>query len=190
MMVMTNGMTVAKHSSNVYLTLNFPADQIRASIYLSEAQAQAIAMKLRQGAPMGMIVASLKYIFEYKLKTALSGKMCGHVKIIHGAVTPEQSRGSALKLLPTIARENLIQKLREWLEIYLSKYLQERRQDFVAATENLADGVTLIATLNNPPGFATLRKALRGEPVSLYNMGFSAGMPDIQIQMMPGYHHD
>lgn len=190
MMLMTNGMSVAKHSSKVYVTLNFPSDKIRALIYLSEAQAQAIAMKLRQGAPMGMIVASLKYIFEYKLKTALSGNMCGHVKIIHGAVTPERSRGSALKLLPTIVRENLIQKLREWLEVYLSKYLQERKQDFIAATENLADGVTLAVDLNNPPGFPILRKALRGEPVSLYNMGFSEGMPDIQIQIIPGYYHD
>ena len=190
MMLMNNGMSVAKHSSKVYLTLNFPADQIRALIYLSEAQAQAIAMKLRQGAPMGMIMASLKYIFEYKLKTALSGNMCGHVKIIHGAVTPEQSRGSALKLLPTIVRENLIQKLREWLEVYLSQYLQQRSQEFIAATENLADGITLGVTLNNPPGFPILRKALRGEPVSLYSMGFSEGMPDIQIQIIPGYYHD
>lgn len=190
MMLMPNGISVAKHSSKVYLTLNFPADQIRASIYLSEAQAQAIAMKLRQGAPMGLVMTSLQYILKNKLQTALSGNMCGHVKIIHGAVTPEQSRGSVLKLLPTIVRENLIQKLREWLELYLSKHLRERSQEFIAATENLADGVTLVATLNNPPGFAILRKALRGEPVSLYNMSFSQGMPDIHIQMMPGYYHD
>ncbi len=139
---------------------------------------------------MGMVMASLKFIFEYKLKTALSGSMYGHVKIVHGAVTPEQSRGSALKLLPEMVRENLTQKLIEWLGLYLSKNLQERGQEFIAATENLADGVTLVVTLNNPPGFAILRKALRGEPVSLYSMGFSEGMPDVHIKIVPGYYRD
>lgn len=190
MMMMPSGMSVARHSSTVYLTLNFPADQIRALIYLSEAQAQAMAMKLRQGAPMGMVMASLKYILEDKLPTALSGNICGHVKIIHGAVTPKQSRGAVLKLLPQIVRENLIQKLREWLGLYLSKHLQERGQEFIKATENLADGVTLGVTFKNPPGLAILRKALRGEPVSLYSMGFSEGMPDVQIRSFAGYYHD
>ena len=127
---------------------------------------------------------------QVHLLLALSGSNYGHVKIVHGAVTPEQSRGPALKLLPQIVRENLTQKLMEWLGLYLSKHLQERRQDFIAATENLADGVTLVVTLNNPPGFALLRKALRGEPVSLYSMGFSEGMPDVHIKIVPGYYRD
>ena len=191
MMMMPGDISVARHSSQIYLTLNFPADRIRALIYLSEAEAQAMAMKLRQGAPVGMVMASLKSILDYKLKTALSGGTYGHIKIVHGAVTPEQSRGSVLKLLPQIVRENLTQKLMEWLGLYLSKHLQERARDFITATENLADGVTLVVTLNNPPGFALLRKALRGEPVSLYSMGFSEGSPNVlDIKIIPGYYRD
>ena len=190
MMLMPGGLSIARHSSKVYLKLNFPADYIQAFIYLSEAQAQSMAMKLRQGAPIGTVMASMRYLLEHKLGTALSGNMCGHVKIIHGAVTPEQSRGAVLKLLPQIVRNNLSQKLREWLELYLSNSLQERRQEFITATENLADGLTMVATLHNPPGFATIRKALRGEPVSLYDLGFSAGTPEIGVQIIPGYYHD
>ena len=184
------GELVSQRASQVSVTFDFPSDQLRTSIFLSEADAQAIAVRLRQRTPIGMVVALLHSVLEPKVKVALSGQFAGHIKIIHGAVTPEYARGPALKLLPQFVTERLTQQLIDWLGISLSNYLKQRSQDFIAATEDFADGVTLIARLNNPPGLSTLGRAFRGEPVSLYSFNFSDGTPDATVQVSAGFYRE
>ncbi|MEQ9482269.1 hypothetical protein [Coleofasciculus sp. F4-SAH-05] len=184
------GESVARRASEVSVTFDFPADQLRSSIFLSEADAQSIAVRLRQRVPMGMVVALLHSVLEPKLKTALSGQFAGHVKIIHGAVTPEYARGPALRLLPQVVTERLTQQVMDWLGLFLSNHLKQHSQDFLAATEDFADGVTLRVRLNHPPGLSTLGRAFRGEPVSLYSFNFSDGMPDANIQVSAGFYRE
>lgn len=184
------GELVSQRASQVSVTFDFPSDQLRTSIFLSEADAQAIAVRLRQRTSIGMVVALLHSVLEPKVKVALSGQFAGHIKIIHGAVTPEYARGPALKLLPQFVTERLTQQLIDWLGISLSNYLKQRSQDFIAATEDFADGVTLIARLNNPPGLSTLGRAFRGEPVSLYSFNFSDGVPDATVKVSAGFYRE
>ncbi|MBW4615454.1 MAG: hypothetical protein KME21_19685 [Desmonostoc vinosum HA7617-LM4] len=184
------GESITQRASQVSVTFDFPSDQLRIFVFLSEADAQSIAMRLRQGTPIGMVVALLHSILQPKLKMALSGEFAGHVKIIHGAVTPELARGPALRLLPQFVTERLTQQVIDWLGTFLSDHLKQRPQDFIAATEDFADGVTLIARLNHPPGLSTLGRAFRGEPVSLYSFSFADGMPDANIQVFAGFYRE
>ncbi|MEL6940214.1 MAG: hypothetical protein AAFO84_13585 [Cyanobacteria bacterium J06598_1] len=190
MMPTEEGESIARRASDLNLTFDFPANQLRACLFLSEADAQAVAVRLRRNAPIGTVVALLHAVLAPKLKTALSGQFAGHVKIIHGTITPEYARGPALKLLPQGVNERLTRQVIDWLGLFLSNYLKQHAQDFVAATEAFADGVTLKVRLNHPPGFSTLSKALRGEPVSLYGFHFTDGMPEANIQVAAGFHRE
>lgn len=184
------GESVSQRASQFSVTFDFPSDQLRTFLFLSEADAQAIAVRLRQRTPIGMVVALLHSVLEPKVKAALSGQFAGHIKIIHGAVTPEYARGPALKLLPQFVTERLTQQLIGWLGISLSNYFKQRSQEFMSATEDFADGVTLTARLNNPPGLSTLGRAFRGEPVSLYSFNSYDGMPDATVQVSAGFYRE
>jgi hypothetical protein len=189
MMPAPNGLPAVRRSGGVHLTLDFPRDQLRVYMFLSEAEAQAIAVKLRQQASVGAVMTALRSLLEAGLKAALSEGMYRHMKILHEAVTPEQSHGPALKRLPPIAQKVMLERLMNWLGRGLAEYFQQRARDFIAATEDLTDGVTVIATLNNPPGFSTIRKILRGESVSLGGLWARDGTPAVDIQAVPGYRH-
>ena len=69
-----------------------------------------------------MVIAQLHSIFSPKLKVVLSGAICGvHVKIIHGAVTPEYARGpSAQNYYPKQSPERFTQQVTDWLGVFFS----------------------------------------------------------------------
>lgn len=173
----------------VQVRLNFPQDQVQVNVFLSEAVAQAIATNLR-GREIAKAISRVRSVLELRLKTVLSGKHQSHLKIIHSKVSPKESRGRKLRSLPSIVRETLTKRLNEWIGQSLSTYLQQKPQDFIAATENPADGVTIQIAFTNPPGFAALRKALRGEVANLQEMEIAKGLPDVNIQITPGFSRD
>ena len=57
-----DGETITRQASEVNITFDFPVDQIRVTVFLSEMDAQNIAFRLRKRASMGMIAASLHSI--------------------------------------------------------------------------------------------------------------------------------
>jgi len=173
----------------VQVRLNFPQDQIQVNVFLSEAVAQAIAVDLR-GKAIAKAVSRVRSVLESRLKTVLSGKHQSHLKIIHGTVSPQESRGRKLRSLPSIVRETLTKRLNEWIGQSLSTYLQQKPQDFIAEADKPVDGVTIKITVTNPPGFAALRKALRGESANLQEMQTATGKPDVNIQITPGFSRD
>lgn len=173
----------------VHIRLNFPRDQIQVNLFLSEAVAQAVGVDLR-GRAIAKAISRIQSVLASRLKTIVSGKHQSHLKIIHGKVSPEESRGHKLRSLPSTLREKLNRLLMEWIGQSLSTYLQQKPQDFIAATENPADGVTIKVTFTNPPGFSSLRKALRGELADLQDMQIAKGMPDVNIQVTSGFSRD
>ena len=88
-----------------------------------------------------------------------------------------------------MAQKVMVERLMNWLGRSLGEYFQQRARDFIAATEALTDGVTVIATLSNPPGFSTMRKILRRESVSLGGLWARDGAPAVDIRAVPGYRH-
>ena len=178
---------IGQRCCQTHLMLDFPRDQIRVSLFLSEAEAQRIAMKLRQQIPVG---PALRSVFEPGLKNAFSEGMYHQVKIVHKIMAIEPSPAIALKWLPSIVQETLEKKLTEWVGYSLNQHLKQRAQDLIAAAEDLATGLTIVVRLNNPPGFANIRRILANEPVSLSGMKFPEGMPEAQVQIMPGYLYE
>jgi hypothetical protein len=178
-----------RRASEVNLTLDFPRNQIRVYIFLSEAASQEIATMLRQRAPVGAVQSRLKAEYGRDLKAALSGDVNRRVKMVHEAVLPDQffGLGSAIKRAHPMYLRRLRKKLQWWLRQRLAEYLQQQTQKFIAATENAEDGVTLVVTFTGPPGLSGLRKVVGGRPMKPSGDGFPKGMPQTDIEVVPGF---
>jgi hypothetical protein len=177
----------SRRTRQVHVTLDFPRDQIHVRLFLSEAVAQGVASKLRQRAPIGTVMTHVQAVFERRLHTIVSGRLQSHINILHGGVMPKAALGGVLALLPQKIRQKLVSRLSAWLGQSLSEQLQQRSQDFIAATEAPADGVTVTVTFTNPPGFAALRKAMGGQPISVKALESFEGMPDVTMAIVAGF---
>jgi hypothetical protein len=182
------GRAKARRPTQVRLILDFPKNEIRVYLFLSEIRAQEVAVKLRQHTHIGMVATRLRGFIERGLRRALTGAF-GRIKIIHGAVTPDQWLG-ALRRLPSLVPQVLLGRLTEWVVKGLSDHLKQRTEEFIKAAEDTADGVTLVISLGNPPGFPQLRQALRGKGLSLASLKMSDGAPTVKIKIIPGYTHE
>jgi hypothetical protein len=84
----------------------------------------------------------------------------------------------------------LFGKITEWAGRGLAEQLPQRIAQFIAATEEDADGVTLLTTLDAPPGFAQLREALGTGPVGASVAWAPDGTPEIGLALIPGFRRD
>ena len=119
--------------------------------------------------------------------SALTGGAHGRIKIIHEAVEPEQALGGALRRIPSAVLGVLRFKLREWILNALTDFLKQQSAQFIAASESPADGVTLLVTINHPPGLDVLRQALKGRIPSLGDFRLSGSAPEVTVSVAPGY---
>jgi hypothetical protein len=91
-----------------------------------------------------------------------------------------------MKRLPSLVPRVLCGRLDEWLIKGLADYFKPHADEFIKAVENTADGVTMIFTFRNPPGFPRLRDALRGKSLAIGDLRIE-GSPDISIRCIPGH---
>jgi len=166
--------------------MDFARNLLGVSLFMSEGKAQELAVKLRQRAPVGIVVTAVSSVVASGLRSALSGRMHHRVRIVHPAVAPEQSHGQVLQWLPDVVLRKLEEKLIEWVGRSVAEHFLLQTQDFVAASEADADGVTVTVTLSDPPGLPKIRRVLGGEPVVLRGKWFSEGVPDATIKFLPG----
>ena len=178
-----------RRASEVNLTLDFPRNQIRVYIFVSEAASQEIATMLRQRAPIGAVQSRLKAEYGRDLNAALSGGINRHVQLVHEAVPPDQffGLGAAIKRVHPILLQRLRKKLQWWLRQRLAEYLQQQTQKFIAETEKPEDGATLVVTFTGPTGLSILRRAVGGGAISLTGDGFPKGMPETSIEVVAGF---
>jgi hypothetical protein len=181
-----------RRSSEVNVTLDFPKDEFRVFTYLSEADAQNIAGKLRRRDVTAVLVAA-KRIYAAGVETALGGDIHRHVKILTEALPQEQFFGQVLKRLATHVKTHLIQKVVEWVGRGVADYAQARAAEFIAAADDPADGVTLVVTIANPPGAPLVRKLLRGD-VGLGDVNdvrsVFKGDPRVSARAVSGFRFD
>ena len=182
------GRAKTRRPTRVKLVLDFPKNEIRLYLFLSEIRAQDVAVKLRQHAHIGTVTAQLQRLAERGLRRALSGGR-GGMKIVHEAVTPDQWL-SALGRLPSLVPQILSGRLKEWVLKALSDQLKQHVQEFIKAAEDTTDGVTLLISIGNPPGFSQLRQALKGKGLSLSSLKMSDGTPTVNIKITPGHSHE
>lgn len=176
-------------SCGLKLILDFSQQQIRVSLFLSESTAQSIAIKLRQQMSVGSVMAVVQSNLVASLKNVLSADCGGNVKIIHPAIPPQQIRSALLNLPPKL-KYSLQARLLDWLGRGLTDYFRQKPEGFIAATEDRADGVTLMVTLDNPPDIVLLAKVLRGAMVSTGDISFSGDISQTHIKPVAGYYSE
>ena len=182
------GHTKLRRKTRTRLILDFPKNEARIYLFLSEIRAQEITVTLRQNGYIGRVTAGLHKAIERGLHRAFRGSP-RRLKIIHEAVTPGKW-AEAFQRLPSIVPQILKGRLVEWTIKALTDHLKQHTQEFVKAAEDTADGVTLIITLENPPGFPQLSQALKAKSISPNSLKFSDGEPTIKIKITPGYTHE
>ncbi|MFZ0134390.1 MAG: hypothetical protein WAK95_17770 [Desulfobacterales bacterium] len=184
---MPEGRAHVRHRSRTRIVFHFPKNEIIARLYLSEIRAQEIAVKLRQHGHMGVVMERLRRFVDRGVNRAFSANR-GRLKIIHGTVVPGQPV-DALKRLPTLVLQVFRGRLTEWLVKGLADHIQKHAQEFIRAADEAADGVTMVITLENPPGFPRLCEALKGKGISLASLKLPAGDPTVKLRIYPGHKH-
>jgi hypothetical protein len=179
------GRAHVRRRSSLRLRFDFPKNEIVARIYLSEIRAQNIAVKLRQNGHMGAVIYRLRPFIRRRVDRAFSSNV-GRLKIVHGAVIPGQP-WNALSRLPSLVPQVLRGRVTEWVVKGLADHLQKHAQEFIRAADNTADGVTLVITLENPPGFRQLGEALKGKGISLASLKLPEGDPTVKLRIYPGH---
>ncbi len=177
-----------RHRTRLKVTLDFSTNQIRLKLCVSEPRSQELAAQLRQKAHIGTIMSRLRATINRGLKSALVRRL-GRLKIVHPSVTPNQW-ASAFRRLPAHISTMLLGRLESWVIPKLAEYFKEHSQAFIAATEDLADGVTLFISIADPPGFPLLRDALAGKPSALGALNLSGSDPTVTVRVVPGCIHE
>lgn len=174
-----------RRRSGLYTVLDFRADRIKLYLHLSERRAQELASSLRKQAHVGTLATSLKAIVDRGLAAATAGT--GKIRLVHEALALPEALGGALARVPQSAARAFMSRLGEWAVSALTDFLSKQSTQFIATTEDVKDGVTLVITLGGPPGLATLRKALAGTAVA--NGGASlAGRPaSVEVRVVAGF---
>lgn len=183
-----SGRTKARRPTQLRMILDFPKNEIRVYLFLSEIRAQEIAVKVRQHAHIGNVAARLRHFIERGLRSALRGSF-GRLKIIHETITPDQLLG-AVRRLPSLVSQVLQRRLQEWILKGITDQLKQRAEEFTKAAEDTADGVTMVITIGNPPGFPQLRQVFKGKLLSLASLRMSGAAPRVSIKIVAGYLHE
>ncbi|HEU5253065.1 MAG TPA: hypothetical protein VFU16_07050 [Solirubrobacterales bacterium] len=188
-----SGGTRVRRPSDVNITLDFPRDEFRVFLYLSEADSQEIAAKIRKRDLTSVLILS-KRVYDSGVRVALSGDIQRHVKILMEQMPQEQFLGSVLAKVADAVKQQLARKIVDWVTKAIADYMKAAGGEFVAATESPADGVSIVIRLKSPPGAPLLRKVLRGEGIGIGAMAdlgsVFRGVPQLSVKTVPGFRHD
>jgi hypothetical protein len=182
------GKTTVRRKTKTKLVLDFPKNEARVYLFLSEIRAQELAVKLRQHAHVGTAITRLRQPIQRGMNKAFSGHP-KRLKLIHEAVVPGKWE-EALKRLPSVVHQAFKGRLVEWVMKGLAEQLKQRADEFLKAAEDTADGVTLVITLESPPGFPELRQALKAKGISPNSVKLPEGTPTVKITISAGYKHE
>lgn len=183
----------ARRSSEVNLTLDFPKDEFRVFVYLSEADAQELAAKLRGRDVTAALVAARK-LYAGGVSTAMDGDIRRHVKIVSEALPQDQFIGGLAGKLTGMVKSRLAKKLVEWIGKGVADYLAAHAGEVVAATEAPDDGVTIVVTIVSPPGAPLVRRVLKGDlnPAAMAGdlESIFKGEPRLAVTTVAGFRFD
>ena len=179
-----------RRTSEVNVTLDFPKDEFRVYLYLSEPEAQELAGRVRkQDLTSALLLA--KRIYEAGVNVALSGDIQRHVKILTETFPQEGFLGKQLNKLAQGLKQQLAKKVAGWVGKGIASYVQASAGELVAAADDPADGVTVVIRIANPPGAPLVRKALRGEGLGIDVLrdldGLFKGDPKLAVQTVSGF---
>jgi hypothetical protein len=168
--------------------LDFPGDKVRLYLFLAERRAQEFAAALRKQGHAGAIATTLKSFIDRGVAAAMDGNITGRVRIVHEALSLDEARGAALNRLPKAAVKAFAARIGEWTTTALTDYLSAQSAQFISATEDAQDGVTVVVTIANPPGMAAIRKGIAG--ASPNGASTAGGAPaSVQVEVFGGFRN-
>src|SRR5919201_2465943 len=165
-------------ASQVNVTLDFPNHQVRAYIYLSERDTQAIAASFRKAESATPALMLVRDVYIATLRSLLSGNASRHLKIIHPAAAQEQFVGAVLGAVGESILKKVADKVVDWVSLAISEYFARKRQEFEAAANKRADGVTLVITMTHNSMMQVMERAIRGD-------AFRAGIALTKALLLP-----
>ncbi len=172
------------------VTLDGVQDQLRVCAFISEVRAQKLAVRLRQASSHGSISAAFQRAIGHRLGRIFRGHAPARLRIVHAAMRPGQSTALALQNLPPIATQTLVAKLQAWLVQAFAEFIKAQAPRIIAATEDAADGITFVFTLEHPPGLKALGQAMveRGAAGSAIAEAISRGAaPAVRVGVFAGH---
>ena len=175
---------------HVNVTLDGVQDQVRVCAFFSEVSAQRLAARLRQASNLGLITAGFHRAIGKRLGRIFSGQAPARLHVVHAAMRPGQSPALALQNLPPIATQTFVAKLQAWLVQAFAEFIKAQAPRVIAATEDAADGITLVFTLEHPPGLKALGQAMvdRGAAGSAIAEAISKGAaPTVRVEVFAGH---
>jgi hypothetical protein len=187
LVALRGGRPVAPRSSELNLALDFHRSQVRATLFVSEREAQRMAVALREPTGAARAAAALHGMIRDGLARSLSGDAPGHVCIVLDGARHVHGNGSSLKRLPRQTHARMVVAIAEWAGRGLTDSLARQSQRFIAATEEDADGITVSVTLEAPPGFSELRGALAGGLVDSSLALAPGGSVEAALDIVPGF---
>ena len=173
--------------------LDTPRDQVRVCVFFSEVKAQRLAVRLRQQSHVGALAVAFQKLVARRLPAILQGKRPRRLRVVHPAVTPGPAAAQALRQLPAIGPAVFVAKMQEWLTAGFSEFVKTQGPKFLAASENPADGVTLVFTVAQPPGFKEMAQLLgqKGAAAPGVAEGIARGAaPTVTVEALPGHKCD
>jgi len=181
--------SAVRRTSDVNVTLDFPKDEYRVFLFLSEGDAQQAAAAIRRQDLTSVLVLT-KRVTDMGVGVALGGDIMRHVQILSEA-PQEEMFGGQMKQLAESVKRRLVRKVEAWVGRAVADYMKASAGEFVAATEDPADGVTIVVTIGSPPGGPIVRKLLRGEMVGGAMLAgldsLFVGHPRLSAQTVPGF---
>lgn len=200
-----------RRSSDFFIRINCPRNYIKIAIYLSEVDSQSISQKIRQNVPLPFILRSFIPIFSVKdsliNKIRIIHESVSFEELSCCCDKPNQgnsiSSGFGKGLGNTLIKSSndirprkrrlppyLIQMIRKrvitWVLKRINDFLNEKKAEFIKATESPEDGVTIIITLINPPLIPLICNTLNGNH-KINPKSDTSGIPDARVQIFPGF---
>ena len=174
-------------------TLDSVQDQVRVCLFLSEVKAQKLAVRVRQQANVGAVAAEFHRAIARRLQRIFgaSGALAQRrLRIVHAAMPPGQAAGAAMRNLPASLASAFAAKLKQSLVQGFVEFVRTQAQPLLAATQDPADGITLLFTIDRPAGLKELCQAMSGKGVDAASVAqaIAAGAaPQVRVSVVPGH---
>lgn len=180
----------ARRAMHVNLQLDGVKDEIRLTVFLSEAKAQKLAVRLRQGTHRGVLSSAFHRSLGSRLDAIVEGRAPRRFRLVHAALRPGQSPALLLRNLPRASALLFSARLQAWLVQGFSELIKNDAARVIGATEDAAEGLTLQFRIPQPAGLKQLTQMLfeRSEGPSALEKAFSAQRaPKVEVQVCPGH---
>jgi hypothetical protein len=179
------GQAHRRRPMHLKLTFDCVSNQIRACVFLSEAKAQKLAMRLRQATNAGVLTSAFGRSLQARLQPIFFGEARRRLQVVSAGVSP--TTAASMQNLPQAQAQRYVAALQIWLVQGFAQFIRSQAQQVIAATEHAADGVTLSFTVAQPPALKAVCDAMAGRGAVPGLAQALQQVPLVQVQAIEGH---